>query len=323
VLLALVLPAGTSVRTTWDEPWHEEVVKNADSFVLARVIAVDEGRQSAMFRVVRSLAGVDVTPVFTVDGFCLLRLMSYSSGHEPRLPRSFHPGAEVYLFLRIASDGRSYEFATPTTGYALVDGDRVRACYRHSYHLALVTRDLYERTQTAIFRYLHGGAVDSKLMTELAKGFLGAPPALVEDDPMSAASLTFFNQHAALETFYYLGSESDLALLEPFLRSPHGHIQTSAVRALSRIATLPAKRRLLEFLTGSGEAFAKAQAVAGLRRQNARELAGDLERALPRLDPESTGFGGDLMDPRIGTHQQGSALAAAKALLAEWAVTPR
>jgi hypothetical protein len=320
-ILAPWIELGTPVRTTWDEPWHEEVVKEADAFVLARVVSVDERRQAAVCKVVRPLGGADVTPLFKVDGFCLLRLMSYSSGVDPKLSKAFHPGAELYLFVKLARDGLSYEIATPTSGFAVVDGDRVRACYRHSYHLALVERGFYERTQVAIFRYLHDSAVDAPLMTDMVQKYLLLPPKFVEDDPLSPASLLFFKQHAALETFYYLGSSSDLAILEPFLASPHAHVQISAVRALSRIDTLPAKRRQLRFLLESAEPIAKVQAIAGLRRQKARDLAPDLKAALPRLTAEATGFGGDLMDPRIGT-QLGSSLAAAKALLADWAALP-
>lgn len=315
-------PAG-ALRTTWDEPWHEEVVRNADAFVLARVASVDQERERAVLRLVRPLAGADVTPVFEIDGFCLLRLMSYSSGAGPKLSRAFQPGAELYLFLKLSADGLSYEIATPTTGFAAIDGERVRACYRHSYHLALVARDLYERTQIAIFRQVHEGKTDAGLMTELVDAHLRAPPKFVEDDPSSPSSLVFFNQHAALETFYYLGSASDLAVLEPFLASSHEHIQISAIRALSRIDTTPAKRRMLAFLTGAGAPFAKVQAVAGLRRQKARELRAELEAAIPKLGGEEAGFGGSIMDPRVGT-AVGSAKAAAQALVAEWtAAGPR
>lgn len=310
-----------TLRTTWDEPWHEQVVRDADAFVLARVLSIDERRETAVFRAVRRLAGSDVTPVFKVDGFCLLRLTSYSSGSEPRLSRAFHPGAEVYLFLKQAPDGLSYQIATPTSGYAAIEAGRVRACYRHSYHLALVARDLYERTQIAIFQYLHDGTRDSALMAELARTYLRIPPKFVENDPLSSSSQTFFNQHSTLETFYYIGAASDLDALEPFLASPHEHVHVSAVRALSRLDSLAAKRRMLDFLAGPGEAFAKAQAVAGLRRQNARELASELEAMLAKLPTEDAGFGGNLMDPRIGTSRLGSSMAAAKALLADWAAT--
>jgi hypothetical protein len=320
LLLFSWVPAGPSrgLWTTWDEPWHEEVVRNADAFVLARVLSVDQDREQAVLRLMRPLAGADVTPVFKIDGFSLLRIMSYTSGAGPKLSRAFHAGAEIYLFLKLAADGLSYEIATPTTGFAAIDGERVRACYRHSYHLALVARDFYERTQIAIFRQVHEGTIDAGLMTELVNAQLRAPPKFVEDDPSSPSSLVFFNQHAALETFYYLGSAPDIAVLEPFLTSSHEHIQISAVRALSRIDTMPAKRRMLAFLTGAGASFAKVQAIAGLRRQKARELRSDLEAVLPKLGSEETGFGGSIMDPRVGT-ARGSPKTAAEALVAEWA----
>ncbi len=317
-MLLLLSTPPPALRTTWNEPTHEEVVRNADAFVLARVLSVEDGRRSAVFRVVRPIAGADVPPVFSVDGFCLLSLMSYSSNAEPRLPIAFRPGVEIYLFVRLSADGRSYEIATPTTGFALIDGGRVRACYRHSSGLALVGRDLYERTQAAIFRNLHGGAIDAALMAELVSANLHGPPKVVEDDPLSPASLVFFNQHAALETFYYLGSASDLPLLEPFLASKDEYVRISAVRALSRIDTPAAKKRMLALLTEPGEPSIGVQAIAGLRRQKARELASALAEIVPKLDAREAGAEVDLMDPRIGT-RSGSAKAAAQALLAEWA----
>jgi hypothetical protein len=128
----------------------------------------------------------------------------------------------------------------------------------------------------------------------------------------------FFQQHAALETFYYLGSPSDAGVLEPFLDSPHEHVQVSAVRALSRIDTLPAKRRMVEFLTSTGKPPAKIQAVVGLRRQKARDLVAEIEAIVPQLEASDSDLDVELMDPRIGTRHWGSPKAAAMALLAEW-----
>ena len=72
-LSLLVLPAPVA-RTTWNEPWHEEVVRDADVLVKVKVLANDGGRRLTLKRE-RRLAGIDVPPVFVVDGFSKMRIM--------------------------------------------------------------------------------------------------------------------------------------------------------------------------------------------------------------------------------------------------------
>ena len=94
--------------------------------------------------------------------------------------------------------------------------------------------------------------------------------------------------------------------------------QISAVRALSRIATEPARARLFAFLTGDGTNFAKVMAVWGLRRLGAREYLDKLAAFLAKAPEAETGFGGSIMDPRVGTRFPRSVKAAVQALVDEW-----
>src|SRR5436305_13830525 len=82
-LLAASLLAGLQAgATTWDEPWQEAVVKDADTFVKARVLKND--KTSMTLKVLKHLDGVETPETLTVDGFSLLRLTSLSVGHGPQ-----------------------------------------------------------------------------------------------------------------------------------------------------------------------------------------------------------------------------------------------
>jgi len=171
-----------------------------------------------------------------------------------------------------------------------------------------------------MFAALHGGAPDAKFVRQLFGTWLKQAPQAPADDPDQCA--TFFAQHAALECFRCLGTAADRELLEPFLRHDSYHVQISAVRALARIDTEEARARLFAFLTGGGEGFAKVMAVWGLRQLGAREYKDKLKAWLPEAPEEETGFGGGLMDPRIGTRFPRSVKAAVEELLAEWEKPP-
>ena len=66
--------------------------------------------------------------------------------------------------------------------------------------------------------------------------------------------------------------------------------------------------------------FAKVMAVWGLKRLGAREHAGRLRKyaATAKAAGEKCGFGGNIMDPRVGTSFPGTVKDAIDALLAEW-----
>ena len=107
-------------------------------------------------------------------------------------------------------------------------------------------------------------------------------------------------------------------LLDAFLKHPGYHVQISAVRALSRIDTKAARERLFAFLTGEGEGFAKVMAVWGLKRLDAREFRSRLEAFYPNAPTEETGFGGNIMDPRVGTSFPDSVKHAVGQLIEHW-----
>lgn len=319
VLIALGA-VSTVLATTWNEPWHEAVVKEAETFVLLRVVSKDEGR-SFKAEVVKHLAGVETPKELTVDHFWALDLTSTSSAADGPQFR-FEPGFTGYFFLKKKKDGDGFGIATPTTGFAPLKegGAKVQATYRHSYHQAMVDTELYEKTQTAIFEFLHGRAADKEFMTKFLDETLKETPQELGkgvDDPEAPAR--FFRQHVALECGYYFCTEDQAKLLEPFLKAEFFHVQVSAARALSGADVPETRARLAAFVAEPGRnGFAKVMAVWGLARLDAREAAPVLEAFVADGADEETGFGGNIMDPRVGTSFPGSVKAAVKAVLAAW-----
>lgn len=314
-LLLLASASPLPCFTTWDEPWHEAVVANAYSFVKLQVIDRDKDRKMVTAKVLDRIVGGAVPDQLAIDSYSMLDALTWSSPDD-EIGFRLRKDNVYYVFLAKPEKGDKFAIATPSAGWAHAEGGKVIATYRHSYHLSQVPEALYRETQKAIFQSLHGGKHDDKAMQKLLREWLRKPPGELTDD--TDESQTFFCQHAALECFYYFGKPEDVELLEPFLRAESSHHQISAVRALSRIDTPAARARLFAFLTEDREGFAKVMAVWGLRRLDAREFLERLVAFIPNAATEKTGFGGSIMDPRVGTRFPASVKAAAEELVARW-----
>jgi hypothetical protein len=301
--------------TTWNEPWHDEVIKSSDSFVKAK-IRENKGRL-ATAEVIKHLGGSSIPAQFNISGYLKLQLTSYSSGDEG-LPLPFDNGDTYYLFLRKSEKDNSYQIATPTSGFALLKEGFVTATYRHSYHRALVPEEVYEKTMTSIFLDSKGKEYDKNYIESFIKEQLSLPVSELSEDVNAAGSKRFFLQHVALESIYHLGVAADLKMLIPFLESKGYHAQISASRAISRINSPQAKEALMKFIEGKGFGFAKVMSIWGLKRLNAKEMKPRLETFLKSGKDEETGFGGSIMDPRVGTFFPSSVKESVKALLTEW-----
>jgi hypothetical protein len=253
----------------------------------------------------------------TVEAFSLLRLTSISSADETKFP--FKKGQTYYFFLTKQKDGKTWALATPTAGYARVEDGNVYATYRHSFHQALVPQELYEATMKAIFLKTHGKEVDADALRKTLLPILKrAPQVAPKDAKEKDQARRFFEQHAALETLVYFAVADDLKIIEPFLKCDDYHVQISAVRALGAIDSREARERLLAFLEGDGKGFAKVMAVWALKRQNARDCLPKLKELQRKAPEDRVGFGGNLLDPRVGTHFPGSVKSAIDELIAEW-----
>ena len=318
-IAALGLLTGMARATTWDEPWHDSVVREADSFVRVKVVKADPAGSTV--ELVKWIAGEKVPATFTLKGFSALRLMSFSAGHGPEY--RFRKGDEYYLMLK-KNKGGGYSLPTPTAGAAYVAGGDVHATYTHSYYQALVPVETYENSMQAIFERLHGRKVDETYVQDLIRKYLTQPPQSLKaaGNDRKKADL-FFRQHVALECFRYFGKADEVKLLEPFLATDGRFVQISAVRAEGRFDTPAARRRLLTFLENDKNSnFARVLAVWELRRRGARELLPALKAFLPKASEEETGFGGNIMDPRVGTQFPGSVKSAVAELIAEWDKAP-
>jgi hypothetical protein len=316
----VLLFAQAALATTWNEPWQETVAKDATTLIRGRITSVDP-KKGCTVAVVKHLAGEKTPPTFELTGFSLLELTSLSGGHPPTF--LFEKDLEGYLFVKKADKEAGYLLATPTAGFAPITKLGVYATYSHSYHQALVDEELYETATTAIFNYLHHEKFDQARVVKEIDDLLRQPPAHSPgrgQDP-TAAKL-FFQQHVALESFYYFGTPEKFPLLEPFLTSSDRFVQISAVRALSRINTPQARQRLLAILEGPGDGFVRIMALWGLKRLDARELLPQLKVFHDVAPMDETGFGGRLMDPRIGTAFPESVKKAVAQLIQEWEAPP-
>src|SRR5262245_43094000 len=205
-----------ALATTWNEPWHEQVVKEADSFVRVQVLKNENGRRVTA-KPLKQLAGAVVPAEFTIDQFWMLKVTSWFAGYGPEL--RLKPGTVYYVLVKKNRSGPNWALPTPTAGFAETEDEQVKATYRHSYHMALVPTSLYEPTMAAIFRFLHNQPFDTLYIAQLFKQQLTVPPGDLTNDKEPEAMKRFFAQHAALECFYYFGTANDYVLLKPFLRS--------------------------------------------------------------------------------------------------------
>src|SRR5215813_13106342 len=163
--------AGTARATTWNEPWHEEVMQASDSFVKLRIIEIVESGCRA--EVLKLLGGEAVPVQIQLAGFSKLSLTSMSSGSdELRLP--FRADQVYYVFLKKNPRTNAYQIPTPTAGWARVNQGIVAGTYRHSYHQALVPEDIYEQTMQAIFKGFKRQPYDKAFVTKFVKDQLSA-----------------------------------------------------------------------------------------------------------------------------------------------------
>ena len=296
------------------------MVRRAGCLVLVQVTENRDNKE-LLVKVIRHLAGENPGGAMTIKGFYGLKLTSASVGHEA--PLRFPKGYTGYFLLKKAPDAKSWQLATPTAGWATLGEKKVvTATFRHSYHKALVDADTYEKAMTAIFNHLHGKKHDAKFIRGLFDDVLKQKPAALDPRNYTGeTSALFFKQHVAMECFYYFGTEADLPLLEPFVNSEDFHCQVSAARALSGVDCERSRKRLVEFVEAADRApFAKVMAVWGLKRLGARGSAARLRKyaATAKAAGEKCGFGGNIMDPRVGTAFPDTVKGAIDALLAEW-----
>ena len=180
--------------TTWDEPWQEDVIKNADYFVLANVKSATE-KKGITIEIIKTLGGPELKGSLSITDYYLLSFGSYSGRYDEfDFPQDIK---KCYFFIKKNAEGH-YCMATPTAGYAKIKAGKVYATYRHSYHQALVPVDDYELTMTAIFNNYHKLPYNKQAITDYIDKYIKLKPSGFAKDEVE----TFFAQHVALECIY-------------------------------------------------------------------------------------------------------------------------
>jgi hypothetical protein len=293
LLLTIIFNASA---TTWNEPWMDKVITQADCFLLARVKSFSS-TNGVTIQVVKTIAGQTAQNEIKITGFYLLHLCSTSSGDGPEF--NFKGIDSCYFFLK-KNDKGNYSLATPTTGFAWVKNGLVAGTYRHSYHQARTTAKVYEPTMLAIFNNYHKLPYDAGFINNFVASNISSKPAGPTADEMEA----FFNQHIALECIYHLRLPGYSTQISNYIKAGYSfHAQVSAARALIAYNTPQSKNELITLITDSTtNNFVKVIAVFTLSAYKPTELKTKLEALSTTASTEENGFGGNIMDPRVCTN---------------------
>ena len=295
-LILFLLGTIKTFATTWNEPWADKVIKDADYFVLAKILSFNE--KSVKIEIVKQLGGKKLPKEVTITGFYGLGTKgSVSAGRffefifNKNIKKS-------YFFIKKDAKG-NYCIATPTAGWDYVVGENVCAAYRHSYHQALVPVDIYELTMSAIFNHYRQLPYDKKQITDLIDKQLSKKPAGFDKTEVN----TFYLQHVALETIFHLRLEGYYSQILPFFNDTSNfHNRVSAARALVTCNNDETKKLLLNKIeTNDNDNFITVICIWTLKEFNPKTLKSELQKLIENASTKETGFGGNLMDPRVGT----------------------
>ena len=300
IKIALFLILTFTIQTkvlaeTWNEPWQKEIIKNADFFVLAKVLS-NSDRIGAEIEIIKYFGNQKLTGKILINGFSLLKMTS-SSGHGVHL--DFEKDQIFYFLLTKKEDG-NYAIPTPTSGFAILDEEKnVYATFRHSYHQALISQEIYEKTYNEIWNYYKTSDFNKENILPFINEFIDKEPAGFEDNEIS----TFFLQHAALETAYLLDISIALDRLKKFVMSDNFHSRVSALQLLSNSNNEETKEYLFAYVKDEqNKNFEKVIAIWSLSKIGGKEYKEKLLKIAENQSDEETGFGGNIMDPRVGTY---------------------
>lgn len=296
--LTILFLLGTikTFATTWDEPWADKVIKEANYFVLADIISFDE-EKGIKIKIIKQLGGKKLPSEIEITDYYLLELMSSSGGHGAEFP-SFKDIKQSYFFIKKNSKGK-FCISTPTSGFDYIKDENVYATYRHSYHQASVSIDIYEMTMTAIFNNYHNLEYDKKSVATYIEKTLSNKPAGFGEGEIN----TFFLQHVALETIFHLRLDNYYHLMLPFFNdSSNFHNRVSSSRALIANNNIEVIKLLMnKIATNKEDDFTTVNCIWTLKEFKPKEMKSELEKLIENASTEDNGFGGNIMDPRVAT----------------------
>ena len=297
LLVLFALLSMNSVAHTWDEPWHEQVVKGANSFSLFKV--KENSNYKLKLSLIKHIAGEKAEGSIIVDDYYLYNIASTSSSPDEH---GFGLTKDQLVYVYLRKQGDKYKIATPTSGYSEIqDNGTVAATYRHSLHKAQVEKKIYEATQECIFNAISGACCSDITINEYILKPLGQQVSVLSPTATKEDFDLFFKQHVALETAYLIQYPLPDKVLLPFIQSGFFHTEISAIRALAASDNHNTESKLISFVTkGSGSDIAKVMAILMLDRLNYKSTAA-LSEYLEKASDEEVSLAGDFMDPRVGT----------------------
>lgn len=106
-----------------------------------------------------------------------------------------------------------------------------------------------------------------------------------------------------METAYLLDIQIELDRLKKFVEFDNFHSRVSALQLLGNNNTEPTKEYLFDFISNEkNKNFEKVIAIWSLNRIGGHIYKKKLLKLVNKLSDKDTGFGGNIMDPRVGTH---------------------
>jgi hypothetical protein len=292
-ILFLILTSISSYATTWDEPWQKEIIEQSEYFVFGKVIRASETKVIVQ---IEKAFGKQLEGKIIIDDFFMLNICSSSGGHGPEF--SFEKKEKGYFFLKKGENG-NFQIPTPSSGFDRIVDGKVHATYRHTYHQAAIDPEIYELTYTEIWNKFHQSKFDITKIKSFINTNISKDPAGFEEDEIDL----FFKQHSALETAYLCGIELEFETLKKFAEFDNFHSQVAALRALSILKTDQSKKYLLQYIQDKDkDNFTKVIAIWSLWSIGDEQINKTLSDLAETLSNEESGFGGNIMDPRVCTH---------------------
>ena len=204
----------------------------------------------------------------------------------------------VTFFLKKGENG-NYQLPTPTSGADYLEEGYVYGALRHTYHVAKLRQDHYELFLRSIWNYNKDIPYIETGVLDTVTRYLECSVAGFEEDEID----TFFIQHACLESVFHLKLDTDFKSLRRFATSDNFHAQVSAIRAMRSCSDPKVEPFLLNYLAREDIGnFTKVIAIWVLWSKGDEKVLHKLWSIKELLSDEVEGFGGNIMDPRIGTH---------------------
>ncbi len=320
-VVLIIAFASQGFASSWDEPWHEDVLRNSE--LVAKVVVAKASDDINELKVLKVVAGAGVSAGDEIKLLSTYYMLDLHSLSYPVTNDFLEEDDEYYLILKSSSRKEAeWMLSTPTSGDAQIEDAMAIATFRHSTAKALVDTGIYEKATSAIFNFLHNQAYDTLWINDFLSVHLNKKPVRIPKNTDTKRGKqefdSFCNQHVALELFHYFGTEDNFKSAKKFLKLKQTHVQISAIRALSRINSAESKNMLIGVLKGKYDDLIKVFAVKALDRLSATELVNELENIYLSASTEEVCLVCDIMDDRIATKFPKSVKDALRELLSRW-----